>query len=150
MQRAAWSHPGVRGKPGLRGEHRLWSLLLLPGSHGSTGSLLRGSGPSHCTIQPAVCHLKTPTSHELWQTHIPLGFKFPNNVLLHPGVYKSGLSQWMGWDTIPPLQVGSVPSAFIASSSADKYSQKCPHLLKTFPMEHVCLSITNELWPQPR
>lgn len=86
VQTAAWSHPRVRGEPGLRGEHTLWSPLLLPGSHGGTGSLLQGSGPNDCAILPAVCHPKAPTSHELWQTHIPVGFKFPNNFLLHPGV----------------------------------------------------------------
>lgn len=129
----------VRGKPGLRAEHRLWSLLPLPGSHVGTGSHLQSSRPNERAIQPAVCSPEDPTSNELWQTHIPLGFKFPNPA--SPWC-KSGLSQWRGLDTTPPVQVGSVPSDFTASSSTGKYSQKCcSHFLKRFLMECVCLSI---------
>lgn len=60
VQTAAWSHPRVRGEPGLRGECRPWFLLLLPGSHCGTGSLLQGSEPNDC----ARCCLPSKSSHQ--------------------------------------------------------------------------------------
>lgn len=60
---------------------------------------LQSSGPNECAIQLAVCPPEDPTSNELRQTHIPLGFKFPNPASPR---CKSGLSS--GGDWIPPLQ----------------------------------------------